>query len=68
MVVFMLLMAEYFYRYSADRPIRRDENYLAMSQKYSPERPALNRKLILMSVGLCLATLFLFIRCVMSLC
>ena len=62
MVVFMLLVAEYFYRYSVDRPIRRDEAYLAVSQRYGSEKPTLSRKLKFVCVGLSFATIFLFIR------
>ena len=66
MVVFMLLVSEYYYRFSVGRPIRPDESYRALSRQYPSGRAAMHPKLKLMSFGLGLATLFLFIRFVPS--
>ncbi|GJE93225.1 RTA1 domain-containing protein [Phanerochaete sordida] len=65
MVVFIALAAEFFWRYAKDTPARPDAGY------YSPgaaRRAPLSRNLKLMTLGLCLAMLFLLVRAFYRVC
>lgn len=59
LVVFMLLVAEFYYRRAVDRPAHQ-------GRPYGAGKPPLTKNLKLMSIGLCLSTLLLFIRSVFT--
>ncbi|EKM50092.1 uncharacterized protein PHACADRAFT_130668 [Phanerochaete carnosa HHB-10118-sp] len=61
MVVFMLLAIEFFTRYALNKPVRKNSGGHGQD---SYSRSALHPKLKLMSIGLSVATLFLFVRAI----
>ena len=67
--VFVALMVEYFIRYMTDRPVRQLKNVAvdaSVETLTPPGRGELNMRMQLMILGIWLNTLFLFIRCVVS--
>ena len=67
--VFVALMVEYFIRYMTDRPVRQLKNVAvdaSVETLTPPGRGELNTRMQLMILGIWLNTLFLFIRCVVS--
>ncbi|KAH9944343.1 RTA1-domain-containing protein [Epithele typhae] len=62
--VFVALMVEYFIRYAADRPVRKSKSPSAAQSSFALCRGAIDAHMQLMVLGVCLDSLFLFIRSV----